>query len=309
MKKYRSQLLWFSLLLIIGYACSNDPSLNATRLRISLTDAPLSTRAESVMISEFNVDIQKIEISATDTLSNNEAWTTLDFNGGVYNILPLTNGKSKQIADQYFPAGVLRRIKIHFGNNSTLTVIKDGTASDERLILDPAFEDGTTYEVNASLYANYISNIMIDINAALSFYERNGNYFFKPHIRVFAETYGGSLKGYVLPPEAAPFVVITNDMDTLFTWPEAQDGMFKFLGLQPGEWDIHIYPNAESGYRDSIFSDTVYSGKATELQSKITLLKISDTDDNEGDNGDDGDDIGNDNNDGNGNGDSDQDED
>lgn len=296
MKKYRFQYLVLSLFLVIGYSCSHDPSLNATRLRISLTDAPMTTRAESTMISEFNVDIQKIEISATDTLGDNESWTTLDFNGGIYNILPLTNGKSKQIADQYFPAGVLRRMRIHFGNNGSLTVIKDDVSSEEKLILDPEFEAGVTYEVNTSLFANYISNIMIDINAAFSFYERNGNYFFKPNLRVFAETFGGSLKGYVLPPEADPVVIITNKKDTLYTFPELRDGMFKFLGLQPGAWDIHIYPNIASGYRDSIFTDTIFSGKATELQSKITLAKISDPGENGGDdnNGENGEDNGDD---------------
>jgi hypothetical protein len=39
--------------------------------------------------------------------------------------------------------------------------------------------------VNTNLYANYVTSIMVDINAALSFYELNGNYFFKPVLRVF----------------------------------------------------------------------------------------------------------------------------
>lgn len=269
-------------LLILGNACTgNDPSLNATRLRINLTDAPLETRADSIVISEFNVDIQKIEISTTDTLGQNEAWSTLDYNGGVYNILPLTNGKLRQISDQYFPSGILRRMKIHFGNSSTITV----NGNNKNLLLDPQFENGVTYEVNANLYANYISSIVVDINAALSFYERNGNYFFKPDVRVFAETYGGSLKGYVLPKEAASTVVIANEKDTLFTLPESKDGMFKFLGLDVGVWDIYVFPASGSGYRDSIFSDTIFSGKTTELQSKITLKKIDEPGGGEGNGG------------------------
>ena len=257
--------IFSAFLLVISFVgCSkNDPSINATRLRISLTDAP------ALLISEFNVDIQKIEISTTDNTSSEEKWATLDFKGGVYNVLPLSNGKSKQITDQYFPAGILRKMKITFGNNSTLKT----TEGLKTLILDPEIKDGIVVEVNDNLYANYITNIMIDINAALSFYESNGNYFLKPVVRVFLETFGGSLKGYALPVDAEPAVFIVKDKDTLFTIPERADGMFQFKGLSPGEWEILIFSTSNLGYRDTLFTDSVFTGKTRELKSKIELKK------------------------------------
>ena len=271
MNKTAKSILIIILVMFFASCAKNDPSLNATRLRISITDEPMSTRADSVyIISEYNVDIQKIEVSATDSTGNNEEWTTLDFNGGTYNILPLTNGTYKQIADQYFPAGILRRIKVYYGDNSSVKV----NGNTKRIILNPEFSNGVIYEVNANLYANYISNILIDINARLSFYEQNGNYFFKPVARVFAETYGGTLKGNVLPAEANPAVFVVNNKDTLLTFPETKDGMFKILGLDEGVWDIYILAGENTEYRDSIFSDTIYSGKTTELKS-ITLKKIT----------------------------------
>ena len=256
----------FSLFLfaISFTGCSkNDPSINATRLRIKLTDAPV------VLISEFNIDIQKIEISTTDNTSGDEKWTTLDFQGGVYNVLPLSNGKSKQIVDQFFPAGVLRKIRITFGNGSTIKT----DAGEKGLVLDSEIKDGVVLEVNENLYANYITSIMIDINAALSFYESNGNYFLKPVLRVFAEASGGSLKGYALPVEALPVVKIVKDKDTLFTVPEKADGMFLFKGLKEGEWEISVFPASSLGYRDTLFVDTVFAGKTRELKSKIVLKK------------------------------------
>ncbi len=259
------QALFFLFLFAISFTgCSkNDPSVNATRLRIKLTDAPV------VLISEFNIDIQKIEISTTDNTSGDEKWTTLDFRGGVYNVLPLSNGKSQQIIDQFFPAGVLRKIKITFGNNSKIKT----DAGERNLVLDPGIKDGIVVEVNENLYANYITGIMIDINAALSFYESNGNYFLKPVLRVFAETSGGALKGYALPGEAMPIVRIVKDKDTLFTVPEKSDGMFLFKGLKEGEWEIAVFPASSLGYRDTLFVDTVYAGKTQELKSKIVLKK------------------------------------
>jgi hypothetical protein len=89
-------------------------------------------------VSEFNVDIQKIEVATTDNTSDEEKWTTLDFNGGVFDVLPLSNGKSKQITDQYFPAGVMRKIKITFGNNSTLAT----STGVKPLVLDPEVKMG-----------------------------------------------------------------------------------------------------------------------------------------------------------------------
>lgn len=269
--RYNLLFIAFCLIFVLA-SCTKDPSINATRLQIKLTDAPMDTRAEAIVISEFNVDIQKIEVSATDSLGENEDWVTLDFNGGVYNILPLTNGKSKQIADQYFPAGILRRLRVHYGNNSSIS-IRNGEPRE--LILEPGYENGVEYEVNTTLYPHYISSIMIDINAQLSLYEQNGNYFFKPDARVFAEAFGGSLKGFAGPPDASPAVIITNEKEALFSIPEFSDGMFKFIGLEEGEWEIYVYSQSGTGYVDTVFTDSIYSGKTTNLKSKITLKKYT----------------------------------
>ncbi len=273
-----SLIILLTITLFVG--CSkNDPSFNATRLRISLTDEPISTRESSFTISELNVDIQKIEVSLMDSVDNTENWITLDYNGGLHNVLSLTNGKSKQIVDQYFPAGVLRRIRIFFGDNTYLKTSK----GQINLINEETVKNGIVATINTSLYANYITNILVDINAALSFYEQNDNWFFKPTVRVFPETYGGSLKGYVLPREANPQVIIVNEKDTLLSIPESKDGLFLFRGLEEGKWDIHVLTDPRLGYKDTIFSDSVFMGQTTEIKNKIQLLKIDETDDRDDD--------------------------
>ncbi|MDO5664542.1 MAG: DUF4382 domain-containing protein [Bacteroidia bacterium] len=265
LSKLLQRIVFLLTVILFFTACSkNDPSVNATRLRIKLTDAPV------LSVSEFNVDIQKIEIAIVDGTTDKDNWQSLKFDGGVYNILPLSNGKSKQIVDQYFPVGVTQRIKITFGDKSTLKI---SSRDIKNLILDPSIKDGVVLDVTANLYANYITSIMIDINAALSFYESNGNYFFKPVLRVFPETFGGSLKGYALPEEANPVVSIIKDEDTLYTIPERADGMFQFKGLQEGVWKIRVLSAASLGYRDTLFTDTVSIGKTRELKSKIVLKK------------------------------------
>lgn len=281
MNKYILSLLAL-LLVLFAVSCSkNDPSINATRLRISLTDAPLSNKDGDVIITELNVDIEKIEVSMVDSIDNSiENWVTLTHNGELHDVLALTNGKQKQIVDQYFPAGVLRQLRITFGGNSNMKA--NGVMRD--VVLDPSVKDGIVFDVNANLYANYISNIILDLNAALSLYEDNGNFIFSPSIRVFAEASTGSLKGYALPQNANPIVMITKEIDTLLTMPELADGLFVFKGLSAGKWDIHVLSDPALGYRDSIFSDTVYVGRTTDL-SKIILRSIEDDNEDGGEDG------------------------
>ena len=271
MKKIIYPVFSLILLIVLG-SCVDDPSVNATRLRIHLTDAPISASSDkSVIIHEFHVDIDKIEVSATDSLGGNEEWITLDYKGGRYDLLPLTNGKLKEIYDAYFPAGNLLRMKVYYGDNSILIVNKD--KKEHQVHLDPACQDGVEYEVNTALYPHYVSNIIIDINASLSLYEEGGNFYFKPEARVFSATYGGTLKGRAGPMEALPAVFAFNETDTLLTFPEPADGTFQLLGLNEGVWDIYIFSRLGAIYTDTLFADTIYTGKDTTL-TPITLKLI-----------------------------------
>jgi hypothetical protein len=76
-----------------------------------------------------------------------------------------------------------------------------------------------------------------------------------------------------LPLEAAPVVVIVKDEDTLLTLPERSDGMFLFKGMKEGDWKILVYSTTDLGYRDTLFVDTVFTGKTRELKSKIVLKR------------------------------------
>lgn len=87
---------------------------------------------------------------------------------------------------------------------------------------------------------NIISSLIIDVNAAHSVRERDGNYFIHPNVRAFPEMYGSTLRGYVNPAEFTAGIVIIKDPDTLITLPE-RDGMFSFAGLTKGEWEVYLF--------------------------------------------------------------------
>jgi len=257
-------LLSFSFL----HCSKEDPSENATRLRIKLTDAA------SLVVKELHIDIQRIEVLVADTTGSEGEWETLQFTGGEYDLLKLMNGRNVQLVDQYFPAGgILQKIKLILGNNNRLLTTTDSIVS---LNIPSEMTDGIIIDnVNAALPANIITSVVIDVNAALSVRESNGNYFLHPSARAFPETFGGSLRGYVAPIEAEAFVAIVQERDTFLTLPEAEGGMFLFTGLNPGAWEVHIISNPLSNFRDTIFTDSVEQGKITEITPKpIQLIPI-----------------------------------
>jgi len=257
------------LILFISFVSCNtdDPSDNATRLRIQLTDAA------SLEIKELYIDIQSIEIMVADTLNREGEWVALPFSGGEYNLLKLMNGKSVQLVDQYFPAGGrLQKIRLMLGNNNRLL-----TTTNEIIPLELTTDrtEGIVIDnVDAELPSHIISSIVIDVNAALSVRESGGNYSFHPVARAFPEIRGGSLRGYVAPVEANAFIAVVQATDTFLTLPEA-DGMFMFTGLREGPCEIHVMANPLTHYRDTLLTDSIVQGKITEITPRPIQLRLS----------------------------------
>lgn len=262
---YPNYIILIGLLIIT--ACSKeDVSVNAARLRIKLTDAT------SLVLKEMHIDINEIAVFATDSTNREGEWISLEYSGGEYNLLNLMNGKKVQLVDQYFPSyKKIEKIRLKLGNNNRLLSVTDSIV---QLQLSPEIIDGVVIDnVDVDLATNVISSIIIDINAALSIQEVNRNWFLKPAARAFSETYGGSIKGFVAPMEANPYVAIIQEPDTFFTFPEA-DGMFYFFGLNEGAWDIHLIANPASNYRDTVFTDTISEGQKLELTPKPIFLQF-----------------------------------
>jgi len=243
----RHLVIMITILFSFAACGKEEVSENAARLRIKLTDAA------SPVISELYIDIRQIEVYATDTTGNDGEWVPLSFTGGEYNILQLMNGKTVQLVDQYFPAGKkIEKIKLILGNNNRFLTV---TSENIPLNIPPEIAEGIIMEnVNATLADHIITSIVMDINAALTVRESNGNYFLNPAARAFPETYGGKLRGFVEPVEAVAFIAVVHDGDTLLTLPEA-DGMFLFPGLEPALWNLTVFADTTTIYRDTVIND------------------------------------------------------
>lgn len=258
-------------LLILVQACDgNDPSVNASRLRIKLTDAA------SPIMRELHVDIREISVFLVDTATHEGEWHTLDFSGRSYDILKYMNGKTVQLVDQYVPAGTeLQQIRLLFGDNNQVVMLTDTTKESRPLRIPAELEQGLEIDaIKMEMRLNTISSMIVDLNASLSVWRIGNEYYLYPVARAFPETYGGKLKGQVSPLlEANPQIFIVQDTDTLITIPEREAGvnsnvgMFQFIGLKEGEWEVHVLTHPESAYRDSVFVSTIESGKTTDVRS------------------------------------------
>ncbi|SFL39635.1 DUF4382 domain-containing protein [Proteiniphilum acetatigenes] len=266
-------ILLITVLLFSWQACdSEDPSVNASRLRLKLTDAT------SLVIKEFYVDIREVSVFLVDTTSEEGEWLTLDFSGSRYDILKLRNGKTVQLVDQYVPAGrELQQIKLVFGDDNML---QTNTDSIIPLYIPSELEEGVIIDaVKMEMRLNTISSMVIDLNAALSVVktEEGDNYLY-PVARAFPEVFGGKLRGYVAPLEANPYVKVIQEKDTFLSIPERENLgdqmlMFQFIGLNEGDWEVHFVPDPQANFRDTVVIVTIEQGETFNIPTKPIRLK------------------------------------
>ncbi len=251
--------------LLLGACEGNDPSVNAGRLRVKLTDGTDFT------IKELYLHVREVSVFATDTVGADGEWVNLEYGGGEYNLLKLFNGKNVTLVDQYFPAGKeIRKVRLLLGNKNRILT---NTAKDYPLQMPSEIVGGIEVDLMEPILMkpNIISSLIIDVNTAHSVRERDGNYFIHPNLRVFPEMYGSTLRGYVNPAEFTAGIVIVKDPDTLFTLPE-QDGMFSFAGLTKGEWEVYLFSHPASLYADTAFIWSVDTTGVVDITPKPIQL-------------------------------------
>ena len=266
-------ILLTTVLLFLWQACeSEDSSVNASRLRLKLTDAA------SLVIKEFYVDIREVSVFLVDTASQEGKWVSLDFSRRRYDIFKLRNGKTVQLADQYVPAGTeLQQIKLVFGNDNLL---KTNTDSIIPLYIPAKLEEGVLIDaVKMEMRANTISSMVIDLNAALSVVRtEEGDHYLYPVARAFPEVFGGKLRGYVAPLEANPHVKIMQGENVFLSLPERENAgdqmlMFQFIGLGEGDWEVHFVPDPQANFSDTVVVVTVKQGETFNIPTKPIRLK------------------------------------
>ena len=235
----------------VGCDINDDVNEKKASIQIKLTDAP------ALNYDEVNVDIRGVSVGVAGGDADGD-WIDLNINNpGVYNLLDLRNGNTVLLAGGDIPAGDISQIRLMLGENNSVVV--DGVEYD--LDTPSAQQSGIKLNLHQTLLPGVAYSFVMDFDAARSVVARgNGSYGLMPVIRTYAEAFGGSIKGVVLPARVdtvgVAYVQIVNDGDTLISIPE-DDGFFLFPGLAPAMWDLTVVADESTSYVDEAIDDIV----------------------------------------------------
>jgi len=251
--------LIFSISIIIS-SCDDDPAAT-TRIIVSLTDSPGDYDA-------VNVDIQDIEVHASDG-NQPDGWVSLGIdNPVIYDLLELTNGTEVILTDTEFPSGRISQMRLILGENNTLQI--DDMMID--LTVPSGSESGLKLQINETLLEGVTYEFLLDFDAGKSVVKagNSGAYNLKPVIRVITEATSGAIEGAVTPIEESIAVYAMQGDDTIAA-SYAIENVADYLlgGLEPGTYDVVFDPGDITSILtgDTISGVEVILGKVTELDS------------------------------------------
>jgi hypothetical protein len=246
-------LILFVLASFSGFLFSCNSDDKNARLQVWLTDAPGDYQ-------EVNIDIQGVEVHSSENAGEN-GWISLDVEGGVYNLLELTNGLDTLLGEVEIPGGRISQVRLKLGNNNTIKVndqvydleTPSGQQSGLKLQVHEILTEGITYK------------ILLDFDVARSIVlAGNGTYKLKPVIRAITEAQDGAIKGVISPKEATPAIYAISNLDTLGTTYSDSTGHFLLRGLPAGSYKVVFIPNSSFDVVEKT-SVTVQLGNVTDL--------------------------------------------
>lgn len=265
-----STMILSLLLLFFVTACNNeDDHLSegeTARIQLKLTDAP------ALEYDEVNIDIQGVRVGVANDYfytddpyveegdeedaeeGDDVEWIDLEVsNPGLYNLLDYRNGETVMLAGGDIPAGKISQVRLILGDESNVVI--DGEVHS--LKTPSAQTSGLKFNLHDVLLPDMMYSFVIDFDASRSVV-RTGNdkFILKPVIRTYADAFGGSIKGYVVPADSVDYVQLVSGMDTLISLPE-NNGLFLFAGLDEKSWDLTIFADSLSNRNDTLIADIV----------------------------------------------------
>lgn len=258
-------LLMLAVAGLFLYSCTkkNDTTTAGNaHVTFRLTDDPANYDAVNIEIKEIQVHY------AADTSA--AGWQTIPLiNPGVYNLLDLRNGLDTLLASVDLPTGKISQIRMVLGDNNSVVI--DNMSSP--LKTPSAQESGLKLNLDQTLEAGLSYVLYLDFDAERSVVEagQSGKFILKPVIRAYAATYGGAIKGVVLPDSAQPYVLGTMNGDSVSTMADA-DGNYLLSGLAAGSWNLYFAPRDTSYQAANINNVSVTSGQVDEVDT-LRLMK------------------------------------
>jgi len=291
MKFNKNLLRTFSLIAflsgLIFTACKKEDSsvmsASSQQLSLYLTDDP------SMYDSVF-IDIKAVEVKV-DTFENHKRddhygdndndrdddnrnrdeygnWDTLLINPGLYNVSRLKNGIDTLMGTVTIK-GTIRKIRITLGTNSSLRI----AGVSYPLNLFPGINQYLYVKINERHHQEAVfgqSSLWIDFDISRSILSRAGQYYLRPVLRPFCDKNFATIKGNVIPSDAAPLVTVYNNTDTANAIPHP-NGDFKIRGLKEGVYNV-LYKGS-NGYRDTTLYNIQLQKNEEKILPKAVLTK------------------------------------
>lgn len=260
-KLFTSALL-VAFTVFISCTDSDDKNSDYGRLSVNLTDAPFPHD----LVAEANVTIFKIEarykgdmdINSEIDDNSDSSMETEEKSSFIIlmeeeievNLLDLTNGVTKNLADLDVPVGTYDLVRVYVkGVNVVLT---DGSTYD--LKVPSGEQSGIKIFIKPGLVVNggLSADLLLDFDVSKSFVAKGGGsnlenitgFNFKPVIKACNMSTAGTLAGMVttlqeVRLEGAQVAVFAADTLNTTTFTDV-DGKYMVMGLLAGTYDVEV---------------------------------------------------------------------
>lgn len=232
-------LLFAAVALTVFVSCSNDDEQTeeTARVVVRMTDAPGDYDA-------VLVDVQDVMIQKSANSNDEEGWESLgNVQTGVVDLLELTGGVTKLLADAEVPAGTYNQIRLVLGQNNSLIY----RGETQALSTPSAQQSGLKLQLNQELEEGETYEFLLDFDVDQSIVSAGsaGGFILKPVIRMSANE-AGMIRGEVHPTNVQSVIRATNATTTISAYTDG-NGAFVLNGVPAGTYKVTITPDATSG--------------------------------------------------------------
>ena len=216
----------------------NEPA-QAREFKVRMTDAPGDYTALNV------------QVISVDAYHEDGDWVNLSNETHALNILDLTNGEEKIIAEKNVKAGIYSKLRITFAQEANIKVTEasdigsNGTTISS--VYDLHWNGPAEVTLDIAEKVNLVSgaNVLVDFNVAASVEEVDGNYYLDPFITVVDDE-GTGIKGDV-DGSAHAVVMLIRGEEVYSTYTDIS-GKFIMRGVPQGVYDLLVIPETEGAF-------------------------------------------------------------
>ncbi|HKJ34329.1 MAG TPA: DUF4382 domain-containing protein [Balneolales bacterium] len=256
--------LFITILIAFGLfslqACSNHSNDNGqAHVQVHMTDSPANFDA-------LIVNITRIEAHTSGAGANN-GWHVISDTPVKVNIMNLTNGQTKLLANNQLKSDNYDAIRLVLGTGNKVVI----GGQTHALKVPSGMQSGIKINTNMNLSGGQNTNILLEFNASASVVlTGNLTYILKPVIHVVNYKEEGNIDGTINPVKADAALIASNSQDTTATYADTTSGKFKLVGLQAGTYNVHVYSNSKA-YNDTTLTNIKVNANANTKLGTVTL--------------------------------------